>query len=97
MFCENKNKLMDSSKGYHMTSRVEWRNSVAEKRKDLAQANIKGTNRREETALGVQLWNMLKTEDPYSASMQLTLLGSEIARLSCEKERKRILSFVKCG
>ena len=78
-----------------MTSRVEWCNSVAGKRKDLAQAIIKGTNRREETALGMLLWNMLKTEDPYSAWMQLTLLGSEIARLARDKERKRILFFVK--
>ena len=77
------------------TTGVEWCNSVAEKRKDLAQAMIKGANRRAGTALGMLLWNMLKAEDPYSASMQLTLLGSEIAKLARDKERKRILTFVK--
>ena len=78
-----------------VNSRVEWCKSVAEKRKDLAQAIIEGTNHREETALGVQLWDMLKTDDPYSASKHLTSLGSEIARLARDKERKRILTFVK--
>ena len=95
---------MGPSKGYHMysggahgevNSRLEWCRSVAEKRKDLAQAIIEGTNHREETALGMQLWNMLKTDDPYSASIHLNLLGSEIARLAHEKERKRILTIVK--
>ena len=95
---------MDPNEGYHMysggahgevNSRVEWCKSVAEIRKDLAQAIIEGTNHREETALGMQLWNMLKTDDPYSASIHLTLLGSEIARLAREKERKRTLTLVK--
>ena len=78
-----------------MSSRVDWCDRVAEKRKALAKAIIKGNNHREERVFGGELWDMMKTEDKHSASAQLCLLGSEISRLAREKERKRILFYVK--
>ena len=77
------------------SSRVDWCDRVAEKRKALAKAIIKGDNHREERVLGGELWDMWKTEDKHSVSVQLSLLGSEISRLAREKERKRILFYVK--
>ena len=77
------------------SSRVGWRHHVSGKRKDLANAITKGNNHREETALGGELWDMMKTEDKHCVSVQLSLLGSEISNLAREKERKRILFYVK--
>ena len=90
---------MDSRKDWRdpdlMSSRIDWCNHVAEKRKALAKVIIKGSDHREEAALGGELWDMIKTEHKHSVSVQLSLLGSEISRLAREKERKRILFYVK--
>ena len=90
---------MDSRKDWRdpdlMTSRVDWCDRVAEKRKASAKAIIKGDNHCEVRVLGGELWDMMKTEDKHSVSVQLSLLGSEISRPAREKERKRILFYVK--
>ena len=90
---------MDSRKDWRdpelMSSRVDWCNRVAEKRKALAKAIIKGNDHRAEMALGRQLWDMMKTGYKHHVSLQLSLLRCEISNVAFEAGRKRTLFYVK--
>jgi hypothetical protein len=78
-----------------MDSRRDWCERVEQRVKDLAQAIVKDCSYREEERKAEELWDLLKVELEVSCPRRLLMLGREISKLAREKERKRILFFVK--